>query len=183
MRNWLGLRAGDTRMTTRHRVQTLKPAIPCFFHTECVAAFKSEAGLAEHLHDHHGYEREHAIRNAEAQAGRVRHYPDLVAYVTAKGWLHIFTRKREDVMAGKIKVITNGKHSNSVKLAQRGVKTTAEFSELMSALMCDAVAQKVTPQIVNAACYAGRNLLRVAELQMRMGKATKGNVVQLALGK
>lgn len=58
----------------------------------------------------------------------------------------------------------------SLTISERGVKTGADFANLMSALMTDIIAGRVTPQVGNAACNAGGKLLKVVEMQYQYGK-------------
>lgn len=60
----------------------------------------------------------------------------------------------------------------SLVLAEEGVRTGKQFAGLMSALMSDVIAGRITPSVGNAACNAGGKLLKVVEMQMRYG--TKG---------
>lgn len=74
----------------------------------------------------------------------------------------------------------------SLEFSQRGVKTSADFANLMSALMSDLLAGTVTPQVGNAACNAGGKLLKIIEMQHRYGtpdgKAATERVISLASG-
>lgn len=70
---------------------------------------------------------------------------------------------------------SNGKRSPartsaSVKLARKGVDSSDDFRGLMSALMTDVIRGDVSPEVVNAACNAGRSILRVAELEYRAAR-------------
>jgi hypothetical protein len=58
----------------------------------------------------------------------------------------------------------------SLSLAARGIRTGADFSQVMSALISDIIEEKVTPQVANAACNAGGKLLKVVEMQIKYGK-------------
>lgn len=57
----------------------------------------------------------------------------------------------------------------SQRIARRGIRTAADFAELMSALMSDVICEEITPNIANAACNAGGKLLKVVELNHRHG--------------
>ena len=57
----------------------------------------------------------------------------------------------------------------SVAIAARGVKTSTDFAELMSAVMSDLIEGRLEPGVGNATCNAGGKLLRVVELQYRYG--------------
>jgi len=58
----------------------------------------------------------------------------------------------------------------SLPIFERGVKTGGDFASGMSALMSDVISGSITPQIANAVCNAGGELLRVVELQQRYGR-------------
>lgn len=61
----------------------------------------------------------------------------------------------------------------SLAISEAGIRTGAHFADLMSALMSDIIAGRVTPQVGNAACNAGGKLLKVVEMQYQYG--TKGD--------
>jgi hypothetical protein len=55
-------------------------------------------------------------------------------------------------------------------IAQAGIRTGAQFSGFMSALMSDLVDGRVNANVGNATVNAGGKLLKMVELQMRYGK-------------
>jgi hypothetical protein len=57
----------------------------------------------------------------------------------------------------------------SLGIARRGVVTGADFAELMSALVSDIIDGQIDANTANAVTNAGRQLLRVVELQYRYG--------------
>lgn len=57
----------------------------------------------------------------------------------------------------------------SLAIAEKGIKTGRDFANMMSALMSDLVAGRVTPNIGNATCNAGGKLLKVVEMQYKYG--------------
>jgi len=61
------------------------------------------------------------------------------------------------------------KQPRSLPIASRGVKTSSDFAQLMSALMSDLIDGRVTPQIGNATCNAGGKLLKVVEMTYKYG--------------
>ena len=61
------------------------------------------------------------------------------------------------------------KPPRSLQVAQKGIKTNADFANLMSALMSDLIEGRVTPQVGNAACNAGGKLLKVVEMSYKYG--------------
>jgi len=78
------------------------------------------------------------------------------------------------------KSVKEGPHS--LELAERGVKTGADFANMMSALMSDIIAERITPNKANAACNAGRQLLKVVEMQYRYAGKENSRVLTLAPG-
>lgn len=65
--------------------------------------------------------------------------------------------------------------SASVALSKRGVHSSQDFCDLMCTLMTDVVQGDVTPDVVNAACNAGRSLLRMVDLEYRAAAANANN--------
>lgn len=67
---------------------------------------------------------------------------------------------------------TTARHQapESLAISQNGVKTGRDFANLMSTLMSDLIAGRVTPQIGNAVCNAGGKLLKIVEMQHQYGK-------------
>lgn len=70
----------------------------------------------------------------------------------------------------------------SLAIAERGVKTGADFANMMSALLSDIVADRITPNKANAACNAGRQLLKVVEMQYRYAGKENNRALTLAPG-
>lgn len=70
----------------------------------------------------------------------------------------------------------------SLALAERGVKTGSDFANMMSALMSDIIADRITPSKANAACNAGRQLLKIVEMQYQYGGKEQEHVLTLAPG-
>lgn len=69
----------------------------------------------------------------------------------------------------------------SLTIANRGVKTSSDFANLMSALMSDLIDGRVTPSIGNATCNAGGKLLKVVEMSYRYGTQGPGTQRTLIL--
>jgi hypothetical protein len=67
----------------------------------------------------------------------------------------------------------------SLLIAGRGISTSRDFATLMSALMCDLIAGRITPSVGNATCNAGGKLLKVVEMQIRHGKGTGDKTLHL----
>ena len=59
--------------------------------------------------------------------------------------------------------------ARSAAIAAVGVKTGTEFAALMSALMSDVIEGRLSPVVSNAAVSAGRNLLKVVEMEYKYG--------------
>lgn len=73
----------------------------------------------------------------------------------------------------------------SLQFTERGIKTSADFANMMSALMTDIITGKVNPQVANAVCNAGGKLLKIVEMQYRYGSESGGpteKVLTLASG-
>lgn len=68
----------------------------------------------------------------------------------------------------------------SIAYTEAGVRTGADFANLMSALMGDVIEGTISPNVANAACNAGRQLLRVVEMQYRYGPSSQPSALQLA---
>lgn len=62
----------------------------------------------------------------------------------------------------------------SLGISEKGIHTGADFAGLMSALMSDIIAGRVTPQVGNAACNAGGKLLKIVEMQYQYGTQNGG---------
>jgi hypothetical protein len=94
-------------------------------------------------------------------------------------------KRRTTETEGRTKVAPgserNPKRPRSLDIAQRGVKTGADFAGLMSALMSDLIDGRVTPSIGNATCNAGGKLLKVVEMQYKYGTAGPGQQKTLVL--
>ena len=58
----------------------------------------------------------------------------------------------------------------SLGIAEKGIRTSGNFSALMSAVMSDTIAGRMTPPVCNAVVNAGGKLLKVVELQIKYGK-------------
>ena len=63
----------------------------------------------------------------------------------------------------------------SLVISEAGIRTGAQFANLMSALMSDIISGRVTPQVGNAACNAGGKLLKVVEMQYQYGTQKGGS--------
>lgn len=54
-------------------------------------------------------------------------------------------------------------------LSAKGIRTSQDFADMMSALIGDIVEGRVTPGVANSACRAGTTLLKVVEMQIKYG--------------
>lgn len=77
--------------------------------------------------------------------------------------------KNKQAPANGSSPVVEARIPRSLALAQRGIKTGADFSQTMSALMSDLIEGAITPQVGNAVCNAGGKLLKVVEMQYKYG--------------
>lgn len=61
--------------------------------------------------------------------------------------------------------------SKSASIADRGIRTGADFAEMMSALIGDIAMNRIDCRTANAICNAGGKLLKVSEMELRYGTA------------
>lgn len=59
----------------------------------------------------------------------------------------------------------------AVAIAEAGIRTGEDFSNLMSALMSDVIENRISPSVSNAAVNAGGKLLKVVEMSYKYGQA------------
>lgn len=57
----------------------------------------------------------------------------------------------------------------SLKFAELGIRTSADYCNIFAALVTDVIAGRIEPQRANAACNAGARLLKMVEMQHRYG--------------
>lgn len=81
-----------------------------------------------------------------------------------------------------IELVSGANQPRSLGIAQAGVRTGADFANLMSALMADIITGAVEPQVANAACNAGGRLLKIVEMSYKYGKQPQDRVLVLAPG-
>ena len=74
------------------------------------------------------------------------------------------TRRDESGTAGTSVIAPE---ASSLKLAERGVQSSGDFRNLMSALMTDVIRGSLSPEVTNAACNAGGKLLKMVELEYK----------------
>lgn len=75
----------------------------------------------------------------------------------------------EGATAGSKKVAPSRKQPKSLEIADKGIKTSRDFRNLMSAIMSDVIAGRLTPNMTNAACNAGGKLLKMVDLEYKYG--------------
>ena len=86
---------------------------------------------------------------------------------------------REVETQGSAGVAQQGEAPRSAAIANRGIRTGQDFANLMSGLMSDLIAGRVTPSVGNATCNAGGKLLKVVELQYKYGKSIDGQTERM----
>ncbi len=64
-----------------------------------------------------------------------------------------------------------GSTARSLVVARRGIATASDFKQAMVGLMFDVLDRRVTPEMSNAVCYAGKNMLKVVELEQKFAVA------------
>lgn len=72
------------------------------------------------------------------------------------------------------KVVAGKDIPRALAISERGIRTGADFANVMSALMGDLIAGRVTPQVGNATCNVGGKLLKIVEMQHRYGTTGDG---------
>src|SRR3990167_7146050 len=72
-------------------------------------------------------------------------------------------------------LVSKDERPRSLAISERGIRTGADFANVMSALMGDLIAGRVTPQVGNATCNVGGKLLKIVEMQHRYGTTGEGN--------
>lgn len=78
------------------------------------------------------------------------------------------------------------KGAKSLEYAERGIRTSEDFANLMSHLMGDILKGDIKPEVANATINAGGKLLKVVEMQYKYGTpevAKQHPVLELATGK
>lgn len=71
----------------------------------------------------------------------------------------------------------------SLRIAQRGIHSSRDFRDLMSALMSDVISGAVTASVTNAACNAGGKMLKMVELEYKYAtrpKTTQNPILTIA---
>jgi len=65
------------------------------------------------------------------------------------------------------------KPASSLAIAERGVQSSSDFRDLMSALMSDVIRGSLNPMVTNAAVNAGGKLLKMVELEYKLSSDTR----------
>lgn len=69
----------------------------------------------------------------------------------------------------------------SLEIAEKGIRTGQDFAGLMSNLMSDLIAGRVSAQTANAVCNAGGKLLKVVEMRHKYGRQASEELNSLVL--
>lgn len=69
----------------------------------------------------------------------------------------------------------------ALAIGERGIETSRDFANMMSALMSDLIEGRVKPGVANSICNAGGKLLKMLELQQKYGKREQDKVNVLTL--
>ena len=77
----------------------------------------------------------------------------------------------------------NNPQPKALEFSERGIATGADFANVMSALMADLIAGRVTPQVGNAVCNVGGKLLKIVEMQHRYGTVGDDAAKMITLAK
>lgn len=83
-------------------------------------------------------------------------------------------KQGKNIASQRAPALAKSTEPRSLRLAERGVKTGADFAGLMSAMMSDIISSRITPAVGNAACNAGGKLLKVVEMQYKYGTQNGG---------
>ena len=63
------------------------------------------------------------------------------------------------------------RQATALVIAERGIRSSGDFRELMSRLMTDVIQGSMSPEVTNAACNAGGKLLKMMELEYKYATA------------
>jgi len=63
--------------------------------------------------------------------------------------------------------------SKSYQLAKKPIRTTHDYAEIMATLMSDVIRENISIGVVNSAVNAGRQLIKVAELNLKYSNLRK----------
>jgi phosphoserine phosphatase len=78
-------------------------------------------------------------------------------------------QKEQGTTANDKAAAVRNERPRALEISERGIRTGADFANVMSALMGDLIAGRVTPQVGNATCNVGGKLLKIVEMQHRYG--------------
>lgn len=91
--------------------------------------------------------------------------------------------RQENTSGDSANLTLTKEEPRSLALADRGIKTGADFANMMSALMSDIISERITPVVANATVNAGGKLLKVVEMQYKYGgKGEESRTLTLAPG-
>ena len=77
---------------------------------------------------------------------------------------------------------SGAQRSKSAAIAAKGIRTGQDYANLMSAMMSDLLEGTVETGVSTAVVSAGRQLLKVVEMEVRLGKNDKTKGSTLILG-
>lgn len=63
----------------------------------------------------------------------------------------------------------------AAKIADAGIRTGADFSLVMAALLGDVISGRIEPNRANSACNVAGKLIRMVEMQHKLGKQVRGS--------
>jgi hypothetical protein len=89
--------------------------------------------------------------------------------------------KQEQGTTQAVPQTTQESAPRSLAISERGIRTGCDFANMMSALISDIIAGRVTPQVGNAACNAGGKLLKIVEMQHQYGTPREGGGKEIVL--
>ena len=93
------------------------------------------------------------------------------------------TRTTKKVGSKRKKSPQNGAKPKSLGFADRGISTTADFAEMMTEVIGDVIAGRITPGQANAASNAAGRVLKTVELQLKYGSKQQQDSAMTLIGK
>ena len=85
---------------------------------------------------------------------------------------------KKDAEGSKAGEVVVKEEARSLVLAERGIKTSRDFTEVFLAMIPDVLSERLTPRVSNGACNAGGKVLKMIELESKYGKNPKGYEVR-----
>lgn len=83
-------------------------------------------------------------------------------------------KSSKKITGGTATSIAKSGTPRSLAVANAGIKTSHDFSNLMSSLMSDLIDGRIAPNVGNATVNAGGKLLKMVEMQFKYGKNSAG---------